>query len=569
MFLVNSGSYFMSLNFFYTILISFLFLGNSYAQNNETVKSIPTSQESPNLQVRRQIDSLHQGSNKVYGLSGKGQQFAIWEAGIQAYPKMDNPLLEGRWTIGDTFLLTGEHANSLAEYILANPNPHQSKGIAYQAKGIYFDTQNFWDEFPNITGQINLSFHPYALDPGWQRSYPKANDLFWGGLEEIDKKQDYNFGRYSEISKRWDSILFLNPNHLAIKSAGNSRGQREEGIHYFFRSKNNSITEYYLDSSKTPREKDGGDLGYDCLEPASVAKNSLVVGAYFILENGQGKIQKSSSFGPTDDGRIKPDLVAFGENTSQSAATLTGLVLLLQEQYEFVYKEPAKSFVMKCILLHNVDDIGAFKGPDYKSGWGLLNANRSSRFIANSPVGHKLILSTIENGDTLKIYGKREKSKSIKVTLVWNDPEAHPIKFKNHPSLLNNEEPMLQNDLDIQILEVASSCIMYPFVLNPQRPEMPAKKGRNFRDNVEQVLWENPRKEWYEIIISHKGELENKIQDFALAINGMEEAFAFDGKKWYPREPRPDEYDKPILILKAADISKLENFENYQNLNFQ
>ena len=98
---------------------------------------------------------------------------------------------------------------------------------------------------------------------------------------------------------------------------------------------------------------------------------------------------------------------------------------------------------------------------------------------------------------------------------------------------------------------------------------MPAKKGRNFRDNVEQVLWENPRKEWYEIIISHKGELENKIQDFALAINGMEEAFAFDGKKWYPREPRPDEYDKPILILKAADISKLENFENYQNLNFQ
>ena len=504
MFLVNSGSYFMSLNFFYTILISFLFLGNSYAQNNETVKSIPTSQESPNLQVRRQIDSLHQGSNKVYGLSGKGQQFAIWEAGIQAYPKMDNPLLEGRWTIGDTFLLTGEHANSLAEYILANPNPHQSKGIAYQAKGIYFDTQNFWDEFPNITGQINLSFHPYALDPGWQRSYPKANDLFWGGLEEIDKKQDYNFGRYSEISKRWDSILFLNPNHLAIKSAGNSRGQREEGIHYFFRSKNNSITEYYLDSSKTPREKDGGDLGYDCLEPASVAKNSLVVGAYFILENGQGKIQKSSSFGPTDDGRIKPDLVAFGENTSQSAATLTGLVLLLQEQYEFVYKEPAKSFVMKCILLHNVDDIGAFKGPDYKSGWGLLN-----------------------------------------------------------------EEPMLQNDLDIQILEVASSCIMYPFVLNPQRPEMPAKKGRNFRDNVEQVLWENPRKEWYEIIISHKGELENKIQDFALAINGMEEAFAFDGKKWYPREPRPDEYDKPILILKAADISKLENFENYQNLNFQ
>src|SRR5690606_10391855 len=63
--------------------------------------------------------------------------------------------------------------------------------------------------------------------------------------------------------------------------------------------------------------KDGDDGGYDTLPPTAVAKNILTVGACYDIPGGYSSpddvvIAPFSAFGPTDDGRIKPEIVAAG-----------------------------------------------------------------------------------------------------------------------------------------------------------------------------------------------------------------------------------------------------------------
>ncbi len=61
-----------------------------------------------------------------------------------------------------------------------------------------------------------------------------------------------------------------------------------------------------------------------------MSKNTLSVGAV----DSQGKVSPLSSRGPAYDGRIKPELVAYGEGgTSEAAALVSGVSLLLQQAY--------------------------------------------------------------------------------------------------------------------------------------------------------------------------------------------------------------------------------------------
>jgi hypothetical protein len=66
-----------------------------------------------------------------------------------------------------------------------------------------------------------------------------------------------------------------------------------------------------------PGDGNGG-TGYDTLSTQQTAKNSLVVGSVLDVLNDpytSGDIVTSvfSSYGPTDDGRVKPDVVGNGQ----------------------------------------------------------------------------------------------------------------------------------------------------------------------------------------------------------------------------------------------------------------
>ncbi|NJL12389.1 MAG: S8 family serine peptidase [Microscillaceae bacterium] len=112
---------------------------------------------------------------------------------------------------------------------------------------------------------------------------------------------------YGLETEAYDRQVWENPSLLHIFSAGNAGNQ------------------------SSPSGAYTGILGFANLTAQfKMSKNTLSVGE--ILADGQ--LAGLSSRGPAYDGRVKPELVAYGgEGTSASAALVSGISLLLQQAY--------------------------------------------------------------------------------------------------------------------------------------------------------------------------------------------------------------------------------------------
>ncbi|NEU07263.1 S8 family serine peptidase [Flavihumibacter sp. R14] len=203
------------------------------------------------------------------------------------------------------------------------------------------------------------------------------------------------------------------------------------------------------------------------------AKNVLVVGG----TNNESFPEALSSAGPAYDGRIKPELVTAGEEGTSGAAALTsGVVVLLQQQYRISTGLLPSSALLKSVLLNSADDI-APPYPDYKSGYGKLNAYEAIRTIAGKRFFSGSLTDKEEQIHPLTIGQDGE----IKVTLAWNDT----------PAQLNSPSALI-NDLDLWIEDQAGTKIL-PWVLSsyphPDSLAKPAIRRRDSLNNVEQVSW--------------------------------------------------------------------------------
>src|SRR5690606_18150660 len=145
--------------------------------------------------------------------------------------------------------------------------------------------------------------------------------------------------------------------------------------------------------------------GYDKLTYEKNAKNNLVVANANPFVNSGGflvntVINSSSSQGPSDDGRIKPDIAGDGTNvystynsnnssyatlsgTSMASPNVSGSLLLLQEYYYQLHENYMRSSTIKGLVCHTAIDPGT-PGPDAKFGWGLLDARESAVTLSNS-----------------------------------------------------------------------------------------------------------------------------------------------------------------------------------------
>jgi len=164
--------------------------------------------------------------------------------------------------------------------------------------------------------------------------------------------EDYKFGYYSDAAANLDDIAYSAPNYLIVKSAGNVRTETgpQVGNPYFRANSSGQM----VSAGNRPAGISSND-SYDIISWDCGAKNILTVGAVGGLANGYSRKEDIiatdfSAWGPTDDGRIKPDLVADGvdllspintsntsyavfSGTSMSAPNTTGSLLLLQEYY--------------------------------------------------------------------------------------------------------------------------------------------------------------------------------------------------------------------------------------------
>ena len=232
-----------------------------------------------------------------------------------------------------------------------------------------------------------------------------------------------------------------------------------------------------------------------------MAKNVLVVGAVDSLV----RVSPLNSRGPAYDGRIKPDLVAFGQDGSSGAAALvSGSAAVIQQTLRIDPGNLAGSNLVRAILINAADDI-APAGPDFESGFGNLNLKRAvllaatKNFSTHNIVGGQTIALPIDIPANIRQF---------KITLAWNDPTSALLAPK-----------ALLNDLDFSMLDPLG-MEHFPWVLNtfphPDSLRQPAHRGRDTLNNVEQITLDNPTPGLWEIQVAAP-QLPGGNQDFALA----------------------------------------------------
>lgn len=482
-------------------------------------------------------DRLYPGAGNGFSLTGDGIIMGIWDAGTARSSHQE-------FAVGDeSKIYYGDdsewdnHGTHVAATMVAVGTDPAARGMSYEAELVSFDWNDNTKEMLLATYQgIRVSQHSYGALIGWEFGNFSGNEgwHFFGDPDDPLSPEAPGFGLYENGAFELDALAHAIPKHLIVKSAGNSRGggpTNQPVLHWVA-----TVEHGFVADSTTIRPKNGGDLGYDCIPTGAIAKNILVVGAV----KADGEMSAFSSWGPSDDGRIKPDIVAKGVNvfsalanaddgyaswngTSMSGPMVSGSVgLLLQHQQNLHPDEELLAATMKAILLHTADDIGP-EGPDYQNGWGMMNTEKAALLMqANAEQGGIHIMeSSLNQYDTLRFVVKTKGDEPLKATLVWTDIPGEPTEF-----LKNTDELKLVNDLDMRI-QANDQMTHYPFILDPANPTDLATTGDNFRDNVERTDILQPQPEaFYTITISHKGMLTGTNQQFSLVVSGNE-SFGF------------------------------------------
>lgn len=460
------------------------------------------------------------GGGHGYSLTGSGTtlgKLGLWDGGGVLTTHQE---LTGRVTQMDSPIGTNSHSTHVAGTMIATGVSANAKGMSYQANLAAYEWGNDLSEMASAaSGGMRVSSHSYGFVTGWYQS----GDWYWFGDTGISAVEDYYFGFYDDDAQDWDNVAYNAPYYTIAKSAGNDRDDYPgAGVgHWVW---NNVLGDW--EWSTDTRDPDGGTDGYDCIAHSALAKNIITVGAVNDIPSGYsapGDVVMSifSGWGPTDDGRIKPDLVANGiglysctntsnssyatsSGTSMSTPNLSGSVNLLVRHYEDTHGggSPLSSTV-KAILVQTADEAGANLGPDYKFGWGLLNTLKAAMVMTEdtSDVFH-ITEDYLSNGDIDTLFLASDGLDSLRLTLAWTDPPGTP----ESPSL-NPTTSMLVNDLDLRLQYLDIPVTYYPYVLNPSSPGDAASTGDNTRDNVEQVYVPAPMAGDYMVTVRHKGTL--------------------------------------------------------------
>ena len=216
-----------------------------------------------------------------------------------------------------------------------------------------------------------------------------------------------------------------------------------------------------------------------------MAKNIITVGHIDSVYN----VLPPSSKGPAYDGRVKPELVAFGEDGSSGAAAMvSGSAALVQDAYKSMKGSlPPASFV-KAVLLNSAEDVGA-KEIDFSSGYGSLNTAAAIKTVLEENFIEDAIS---QNGTKTYSFTVPAATAKFKLTLVWTDTAAIP-----------NAAKALVNDLDAVLKFNSTGQEWQPWVLShaahKDSSAISAVRKKDTLNNVEQISIEDPQPGTYNL----------------------------------------------------------------------
>lgn len=487
---------------------------------------MPVYFSTANLNAAKTVSTnkVWSGGSAGLNLSGTGITLREWD---ESAPRPTHQELTGRVSQGDAGTYVALHSTHVAGTLLATGIVPNSHGMANQALLRAFDWNNDYSEMASeaAAGAL-LSNSSYIFISGWYYSSPY---WYWYGDPAISPVEDYNFGFYSSDAATVDSIAYYAPYYLPCKASGNDKGEGPpvQPVSHYMWDGNNWVL------STAVRNLDGMPSGYDCIASGwGVSKNVLTVGAVNAIPAGYSSppdvvIAPFSGTGPTDDGRIKPDIVADGiglystgsasdndyvtmSGTSMATPNVTGSLALLQQHYHNLKGSYMQAASLKGLVIHTADEAGSSPGPDYIYGWGLLNTAKAAALISSTTA--LISENTLMNQSTYTLKINSNGTDPLKATICWTDPPGNPP-----PASLNPPTIMLVNDLDVRI----DGSTYKPWVLNPANPSQAATTGDNFRDNIEQVYIANPGTGCHTLTVTHKGMLAGSSQAFSLILSGI------------------------------------------------
>jgi hypothetical protein len=483
-------------------------------------------------------------------LNGEGIAFGdlgIWDVG-GVFLSHDEFVVDNASRVRqmDQPAVYGYHATHVAGTMIAHGWDQNAKGMAGMAKlDAYDDYRDIAEMCAAASNNMLVSNHSYSSEVGWEFHWTggETGCWIWQGDVTVSETEDYKFGAYLALTATLDSVAFHAPGLTICRSAGNHRGDDGPGsgeIHYYYVG--NELT-----SSTAQRNADGD---YDSLSPEACAKNILTIGSVSDLPSGWAPpgtsnvaINTFSSWGPTDDGRIKPDVLGNGwrvyscwvdttqdphptntyhteSGTSMATPNVSGSVALLVSHFKRMRGYTPRASTLKAILVATADEAGDQAGPDYQGGFGLMNTWKAADVIANWNVpfmlgddlrSHFVKEDSLAQGEEHRYYFWRSSAKKpLLVTIAWTDPPSTPAAHVVDPTALR-----LVNDLDVRVAH--GNNIYYPYVLDPGDPAARATRGDNDRDNVEKIVVED-LEGIFCVIVDHEGTLSYAPQQYSLVV---------------------------------------------------
>jgi serine protease AprX len=462
-------------------------------------------------------NSLQPSGDLGLNLTGAGITAGVWDGGKvrETHQELSGPKIE----FGDGATSFSAHSTHVTGTICAKGFVPRARGFAYQAKA----KTHFWDndvsEMTSFAAEGYLvSNHSYGY--GITNSFPTAR-----------------FGYYDQTSSDFDKISEVFPYYQIVVAAGNSRNSSHPQI--------------------------GLKGGFDMLTGSTVSKNVLVVAAVNTVSSytGPSSVTMStfSNYGPTDDGRIKPDISAKGVNvyscnfltdttyetlsgTSMAAPAITGLIVLLQQHFNNL--NPTlymKAATVRGLLCYTADEAGASVGPDYEYGWGLANGKEAAKLISSSGKTSLLLETTLTDKVVFTKKISIATPRELNVAIAWTDPV--PFGAVVTPITDDSRTPKLANNLDLKLIS-ESGTIYYPWKLDPAALNNPASQNSdNDVDNIEKVSIANAPAGKYTIQVTNKGSLLAGNQDFTLIASGLDDmtlsTSSFDNNNHIELYPNP------------------------------
>lgn len=407
-----------------------------------------------------------------YGLNGSGVTVLVYDGGTGRSTHLD---FAGRHTNGDTASLS-DHSTHVAGTIggngAASAGTERGMAPAVQIWGYGFEYDGTGTFLYTNPGDIEADYGDAINNHGADIS----NNSIGTNTEPNGFNCSFQ-GDYGLCSSVIDAIV---------------RGSVSSGVPF-----------RVVWANGNERQGDRCDVegfgDYYSTAPPAGAKNHIAVGA---LNANDDSMTSFSSWGPVDDGRLKPDISAPGcevggdggvrscsssaDNaysvkcgTSMASPTVCGLSALLLQDYRahYIGEPDFRNSTLKILLAHTAVDRGN-AGPDYQFGYGSVRIEpailqmRSGNWLENQ----------ISQGETHSLLVVvNPGAPQMKVTLAWDDVPATP-----------NANPVLVNDLDLVVFDPSNNQ-RFPWTLNPLNPSAPAIQTQaDHINNIEQVVVDSP-----------------------------------------------------------------------------